>query len=496
VYLTWGLPLKCYDKILESNTSELKEEEMLNVLSDMGDTYTQMDELVKADDAYSKSLEINQKLAKKNFEKYGAAVALTMNKLVHTEEDLNQTAIGTSFFIAIDYLEDIEKIYKDLVAVYRKLTRKNPKIHEQNLAWSLNTLANFYNDEKGDFNQSIKIRKEALEIYSKLAKKEPKAFNLKVFQTLNSLAKSYMSINKLELAQKEYEKALVLIKSMEKEDEAKYRQYLALSLNSLGVLHRKKEAFEEAQKYYEKALIVYQELVKKEPEIYRPYSVFIQHDLASLYSYKKEFSIAKKKYKEVIADYKKLNQFSPHKYNEKMAQALQSLAWIDIAQGKKSLTEAKISLNEAIKLGRSIERENRKSSKKIVALSYAYLAHVSILEKKIELAFRYYEKSLNLVKDFKVAKAQVRLLVERKMYKKARSTFESMLKTYRQKEQQAKTWMLYGIFYFDINSNRAKNKLKRSLELYTELDKENIKFYPELNEIKVLLERNITVEEN
>ncbi|MBU1669438.1 tetratricopeptide repeat protein [bacterium] len=487
--------LKCYDKILESHTSQLKEEEMLNVLADMGDAYVQMDELVKADEAYSKSLEINQKLAKKDFEHYAAAAALTMTKLVHIEEDLNQTDASTNFFLAIDHLNDVEKIYKDLVVVYRKLARKNPKFHEQNLAWSLNTLANFYNDEKGDFNQSIEVRKEALELYTKLSKKKPKVFNLKLFQTLNSLAKSYMSIYKLKLALKAYEKALLLIEGMVKENEAQYRQYLALSLNSLGTLHTKKESFKEAQKYYEKALVVYQELVKKEPEIYRPYMVFIQHDVASLYSHKKEFSVAKKKYNEVIGEYEKLNLLLPYKYNAKMAQALQSSAWIDIVQGN-NLIEAKRNLNEAIKLGRSIETENRKSSKAIVAVSYAYLAHVSILEKRIESALSYYQQSLDLVQNFKVAKAHARLLGERKMYIKARAAFESMLKTYHQKEEQAETWMLYGMFYLDIDSNGAKNKLKRSLELYTELDKENVKIYPELNEIKLLLESNITAETN
>jgi len=480
--------LKCYDKILESNRSKLKDEEMMNVLSDMGDAYTQMDERVKADDVYSKSLEINQKLAKKNFEKYGALLALTMTKLAHTEEDLNQTTI--------DYLKNVEKIYKDLVSVYRKLARKNPKVDEQNLAWSLNILANFYNDEKRDFNQSIEVRKEALELYTKLSKQQPQVFNLKRFQTLNSLAKSYMSINKLKLAQKTYEKALMLIENMVKENRVEYRHYMALFLNSLAILYTKKESYKEAQKYYEKALVIYQKLVKKEPRIYRPYSVFIQHDLASLYTDKKEFSIAKKKYKEVIGKYQKLNQLSPHNYYAKMAQALQSLAWIDIVQEKKSLLEAKSNLNNAIKLGRSIENENRNSSKKIRAVSYAYLAHIAILEEKIEPAFSYYEKSLNLVHDYRVSKAYVQLLGERKMYKKARSRFELMLKRYPKKEEQALTWMLYGMFYFDINSDGAKNRLKKSLKLYTQLDKENIKFYPELHEIKVLLERNITVEEN
>lgn len=488
--------LQCYDKILESNQSALKEEEMQKLMAKMGDAYTQVDELVKAEDAYSKSLEISKELAKKSFEKHGASVAWNMTKLAHIEEDMNLSNAVPTLFISINYLEEVEKVYKDLVDVYRKLARKNPKIHQQNLAWSLNTLANFYNDEKGDFNQSIEVRKEALQLYTKLAKQKPKVFNLKLFQTSNSLAKSYTSINKIELAQKEYEKALVLIKGLVKGDESKYRHYLALSLNSLALLHTKKERFNEAQTYYEKALEQYQILVKQEPAIYSAYIVFIHHDLASLYRHKKEFSVAKEKYKKVIAEYKKLNQRSPHKYNAKMAQALQSLAWIDIVQEKKSLTEAKKSLNEAIKLGNSIETENRKSSKKIIAVSYAYLAHVSILEKKIESAFNYYEKSLNLVKDFKVAKAYVRLLGERKKYRKARTLFESMLKTYRQKEEQAQTWMLYGIFYFDINSDGAKNRLKRSLKLYTELDKENIKIYPELNEIKVLLEHNITVEEN
>lgn len=52
-------------------------------------------------------------------------------------------------------------------------------------------------------------------------------------------------------------------------------------------------------------------------------SVCIFHDLASLYHDKK------------------LDQPSPHKYNTKVAEALQRLVWMDIGQEEKSLQRQK-----------------------------------------------------------------------------------------------------------------------------------------------------------
>nr|MCH9740821.1 tetratricopeptide repeat protein [Campylobacterota bacterium] len=441
------------------------------------------DELKKAEASYRESLEITKALEQKSKKKYANSVAWNLTKLAHTHKDLNQTGLFKQ------ELEEAEKIYLKSVKLFRGLARKNPKLHQQNLAWSLNMLANFYLNEKREPKKSIKPRKEALDIYRKLVKKNPKVFDLRLYKTINSLAKGYMQLHRLEMAKSAYTEGLSLIKKMFEEDTS-YSNYLALSFKSLGTLHTKEESYEKATSYYQQALTVYRKLAIQEPKIYRANITLIHHDIATLYSHKQEFSTAKQEYQKVIEEYKVLNRFAPLKYHANIAKALNSLAQIEIMQ--ENLSKSKEQLNRAIVFGKAISKENSRSSREVLSVSYARLAFISWLKKDITSALSYYQKSLNLVSNFVVAKSYVEILVEKNRYKDAQAFFELMLKTYTQKEQKAEIWMMYGKFYLDISSDGGEEKLKKSLKLYSEIYKEDATALPEVQEIRSLIENNTT----
>jgi hypothetical protein len=81
------------------------------------------------------------------------------------------------------------------------------------------------------------------------------------------------------------------------------------------------------------------------------------------------------------------------------------------------------------------------------------------------------------------------LLVAKNSYLKAFRNFELMLKTYSKEEQQARILMEYGEFYTVIDESVAKERLKKSLELYIRLTKINNKRYEEIDSLRAILKK-------
>ena len=381
--------LKGYDRVLKSDKS-VSQSDLAVAHNEMGDLYMDVEEFEKAQVAFSKSLTLSKSLAKKDSVTYTGCVALNLTKLSDVDEKLNQKKKAKK------ELDEAEKSYLKVLAIYRELEEKNPKKFQTNIAWSLNMLANFYHEKRKDFKESIKYRKEAVDIYQKLAKEKPKIFEESLFKTFNSLATSYSSIDKLKLA----------------------------------------------KEYYQKSL-----------------------------------SIMEKKAKEEGDD----------RYNIPIAMVYNSLAWIDLSSSK--FREAKKRINHTFSLFTK-EDEDDEESKIVLSTSYAYLGYLSLLQNRRDEGLNYYLKSFNLSKRFDSAKSYVNILIEKKSYMKANKFFELMLKTYKEREQQAEIWMMYGKFYLDISPEGGKLKLEKALSIYQEISKD--KNSTEYRELLELMDSNTT----
>lgn len=378
-----------YDRVLKSDKSA-KKEDLAVAYNTMGDLYLENNESKRAEISYTKSLKLSQKLAKKNPEKYSGGVAYKLTKLAHIHSDFDKPKLSTK------ELEEAEKVYLKVLSIYRKLSKKNAKKFQKNVAWSLNMLANFYHDEREDFKESLKYREEAMNIYLKLVETEPKEYNLLLSQTFNSLAKTYGSLGKLKSAKKYYLKSLALMKQLSKEEGEKL-------------------------------------------------------------------------------------------YRSPMAKVHNSLAWISVSTLK--VKEAKEQIAEALKLLKPLDKKIKKSTE---ATSYFYLGYLAILNGDIKGGIAYYLKSLKLQKRLSTAISYVSLLVEKKRYLKAKDFFDTMLKEYPKKEQQAKIWLMYGKFYLKIDSYSANRKFKKVLNIYTELSKD--KNSTEYRELIELMDSNVTAD--
>jgi len=378
-----SLALQCFDKALDLNTSS--KDELLETLANQGELYENIAQIQKVKESYSKILELNSELKEEEFIKYGLMNALIHSKLAKVYEDLNQTKL------AKESLNKAEMVYKSLLVEFRKRS-KDGKIEQSQLAWALNYLANFYADDKKEYALSIEIRKEAISIYKKLSKKNPKKFALLYYKTINSLGKSYLLLNKIDLARKTYNSALDIAK-----DVLKQNLYKALSLRALARVEIKNKKFTKAKKYYNNAFKIYKKLVHQNSKLYSPKLIEMYACFAYLEKEKGNYPLAEKRYKKVILEYKKMNKEKPLEYNLQIAKALNDLAFIQIMY-LKDFTEAEIKLFESLSIVKKVKKIEQKNANKILAESYRSLAYLAILEKNIHLASDYYKKAFSLKK--------------------------------------------------------------------------------------------------
>jgi len=466
--------LKCYTKIVENRA--IKGEEKANLLSKKGNLEQLMGDLNASKESYLQSLKITKELADSNFQKYVATEAFNLAKLSNITRDLNRTVEAQKD------LELAENRYKQGLDRFEKLYKKNPKKYGEDLAWNYNILANFYLDDVEDLNKSIFYRKKALKLYKQLYKNNNRLFRLSLFKTYNSLGKTYMELDDIELSKKSYKKGFKVI------EKGKNKRYIALSYHNLGFIYAKDREFKKADINYQKALKLYKKLDTNQTEngiSYKDEIMEINYNISSLYSYRGRFKEAESRYKKIIAEYKELKN---PKYRANIAKVQNSLSWIYISQDKfKNYKEAKKLLDNSIILANSIKEDNFKEYKEVLSKSYSYLAHLSLLENRLDISLLYYQKSLSLKRDYQTDKRYTTLLMAKKSYLEAFRNFEFMLEKYKAKTKQAEILMQYGKLYQSIDQQEADKKLEEALKIYTELsNKENI-YSEEIKELKSLL---------
>jgi hypothetical protein len=371
-----SLALQCYDKALNKPADTLTSDEQIITLMNQGELYEKMAQPLKAKESYREILELSSKLSKENLVKYGLSEAWSLLKVstVNREEQLLKA----------------EELYKNIILEFKKKLSKDEKLDSSQLAFALNFVANFYLNDKREFFLSIQMRKEALSIYKKLAKKSPKKFTIYYYETLNGLAKTYLEINKLDLARSSYKKALKLIS---KRHFKNYQDSLAFSYRSLGMLEIEAKKLTKAEAYFGKIFNIYDK-ISKNTSLYQ--EKFIERE--SLFAYledkKGNYNLAKRRYRKVILSYKKLNVNKDEKYNLPIARALNRLAFIKISHFKSQYLEAEIELFQSLSFSEKAKEVEKKALKEERAKSYAYLSYLAMLENNKKSAWEYYQSSI------------------------------------------------------------------------------------------------------
>ncbi|MDH4462350.1 MAG: tetratricopeptide repeat protein, partial [Flectobacillus sp.] len=217
-----------HDKAIKYYLRALKlapsESDMAYTQNNLGTLYQDINDYPAALNAYTKALEINERLAKTNPATYEPDVADTQNNL------------GNLYYDKNDYQAALNA-YSKALEIRERLAKTNPATYEPDVAMTQNNLGNLYYD-KNDYSAALNAYSKALEIRERLAKTNPDTYEPDVAGIQNNLGSLYDAKNDYPAAFKAYGKALEIRERLAKTNSATYEPDLAMTQNNLGILYQ------------------------------------------------------------------------------------------------------------------------------------------------------------------------------------------------------------------------------------------------------------------
>ena len=296
---------------LAKEDPEKYREDLATTYNNLGALYADLNQNDKAERYYLRAVEIRERLAKEDPEKYRENLATTYNNMGVLYYKLNQ-------------YDKAEEYYSRALEIRERLAKENPAKYSGELAKTCNNLGVLY----GNLEQYDKVGKyysRALEIYERLAKENPEKYSGDLAATYSNLGVLYRKPEQYDKAEKYYLRALEIRARLAKENPAKYRGDLAATYSNLGVLYRKLEQYDKAEEYGLRALEIYECLVKENPEKYSGDLAATYSNLGVLYVNLKQNDKAEKHFSCAMEIYERLAKENPAKYSEDLAMTYNNL---------------------------------------------------------------------------------------------------------------------------------------------------------------------------
>ena len=155
-------------------------------------------------------------------------------------------------------------MYKEALAIRRRLAQSNPQAYEPDVAGTLNNLASLYLNTHR-FSESEEMFKEALAICRRLGQANPQAYEPDVALTLNNLASLYLDTHRFSESEEMYKEVLTLYRRLAQSNPQAYEPYLAATFYNIGLLKVKTEQYADAISPFEEALNIYRRLAQINP---------------------------------------------------------------------------------------------------------------------------------------------------------------------------------------------------------------------------------------
>jgi tetratricopeptide (TPR) repeat protein len=255
-----------YEKLLSLAETEAKRAAVLN---DMGNLYSDNNQMSEALHAYSEALKIYKQLAEKNPGAFLPYVAATQNNLGILYKSNNQ-------------LTEALHAYSEALKIYKQVAEKNPGAFLSDVAMTQNNLGNLYK-ANNQLTEALPAYSEALKIYKQLSEKNPGAFLQYVATTQNNLGTLYSDNNQLTEALHAYSEAMKIYKQLAEKNPGAFLHYVAGTQNNLGLLYQSNNQLTEALQAHSDALAIRKQLTEKNPGAFLSDLAMTQHNLGILY---------------------------------------------------------------------------------------------------------------------------------------------------------------------------------------------------------------------
>ena len=192
--------------------------------------------------------------------------------------------------------DEAEDYYLKTIEIREKLAEENPERFNPDLATSYNNVGNFYNI-LGQQEKAEEYYFKAIAIRERLAEENPERFNSDLATSYNNAGVFYREQGQFGKAEEYYLKAIAIGEKLAKENPERFNPDLAMSYNNVGVFYKNHGQSGKAEKYYLKAIAIREKLAEENPERFNPdlavsyynYAIFSNDDTY----YKKALELAK-----------------------------------------------------------------------------------------------------------------------------------------------------------------------------------------------------------
>ena len=236
--------------------NKVDEYELAELYNLLGLLYKAQNKPKKAEKYCLDSIEIYERLTKKNADAYEPDLAMSYN--------------NTGIFYAVHgQPQKAEKYFLDAIEIRERLVEKNAEAYEPDLAASYNNAGVLYSDH-GQSEKAEKYYLAAIEIQKRLAKKNADAYEPDLAMSYNNAGVFYYEQGRLEKSEKYILAAIEIYECLAKKNAAAYEPYLAGSYNNAGEFYANQDYLEKSEKYYFAAIEIYERLVKENAAAYEP----------------------------------------------------------------------------------------------------------------------------------------------------------------------------------------------------------------------------------
>ena len=216
-----------YDSIDNADKNDLAE-----LYNKIGTIYSQINQPKKAEEFYLKAIDIREKLAKENPDKFNGDLAGSYN--------------NAGFFYAVQgNPKKAEEFYIKAIDIKEKLAKDNPDKFNGNLATNYNNAGVFYKNQ-GNPEKAEEFYLKAIDIREKLAKENPDKFNGDLAMSFNNAGNFYDDQGNPKKAEEFYIKAIDISEKLAKDNPPRYIPDLAVFYFNFSLYRKDIKVLEKA----------------------------------------------------------------------------------------------------------------------------------------------------------------------------------------------------------------------------------------------------------
>jgi len=322
-YLLWKdrqpqLATIYFEKALQLSRSELAVEAAVSV--NLGNTYSEINEVEKAEKMYLQALDIFERLSKTYPTKVDQDIAMvTMN-------------LG-NLYLNLQKMSEAEKMYLRALEIFERLAKLNSAQFEPDLAMTAMNIGTFYFSIQ-KMEEAGKMYLRSLDIFERLAKSNPAQFEPDLAMLFLGLGQYYSNVQKMEESEKMFLRSLEIYERKVKVNPARYEPELALTTTNLGDFYYLNQKVEESEKMYLRALSIYEPLALANPKQFEPYLAGIFTNFGNFYCIAQKMAEAEKMYFRSLEIYERLAKSSPMQFEPYLAFTLNNFGYFRQVSGQ------------------------------------------------------------------------------------------------------------------------------------------------------------------